>query len=1035
MSDHQPHPKEGIAWQEASLSRDDLRQMIAICDRFEAMWKAGENPRVEAYLGDAPEQLHFYLLSELRAIESELRRDLGDDTSIDSDRLKQSLSLEEDETASRHAVLRATTSKGIPSQLGDYVILREIGRGGMGVVYEAVQQSLGRHVALKILPWHQIGDSSQLERFQDEPRLAARLHHSNIVPVFGVGEDHGVHYYAMQYIKGDGLNNIIDELRALRLGQNLVPPPEGSVAEEKSFRSSASAVNLARKLLTGRFAGFPTGDGRSLDTTETKTKTATFHGPAPATSPSTVLESSTVDCTDLTDSSPHDYFREVARIGLQVAEALAYAHGQGILHRDIKPSNLLIDSSGTVWVADFGLAKAEGSDGLTRPGEIVGTLRYMAPERFKEHTDHRSDLYSLGATLYELLTLRPLFGAVNRLQLEKHIQHDAPKAPRSLDPRIPRDLETVVLKALAKDPDRRYVDAEAMAADLQRVLDDQPIEARRISSMERAWRWCCRHKAIASLLATVQVLLVVGLVGSLLAARRFDRLADETRISAAESEAVVDFLIKDMLALANPFESQGESYTVEDLLARADRAIEDEERFKDQPLVEASIRLILGHIFRSRQESEKAFPHLSRAVVLYEEHAGEADSRTLDAMTSLTWVYMTLGHTEQALRLAEQRLERSRSSSDTDHFEELKGILLLSDICTSKKLGRFDDVLDLLGPALSDFDRLGTHNAHRCYAYRIYGKALLELNRFDEAELVLLEASRVGHDNYGPDHPQVIFLDTYISQIYQRRGDLGQALLLLEAVVERARRVLPLGHSHREVPILELAELLHQSGKQEEAFELLEGEYDAFLADSGPPIVAMFFPMRQYYSMLAIAGESDRSLEVATQVIARLQGSMVETYGSVYQALPLYQNQLAWMIVTSHEALWTEENLALAIELSEATVSAALGGWDEGCYKNTLGVAQYRSGDWKGAIVALEQSDADLQGKLFCTNGFFLAMAHARLGHQELALDYYDRSVDWLEKYSPDTGEFLHFRAEAEALLRPLLLGATFPSDPFMQDE
>ena len=173
--------------------------------------------------------------------------------------------------------------------------------------------------------------------------------------------------------------------------------------------------------------------------------------------------------SDATHSSSHSlgtesqFYRSVARIGAQVADALAYAHQQGVLHRDIKPSNLLLDVAGRVWVTDFGLAKVEGSEGPTRTGDIVGTVRYMPPERFDGWSDHRSDVYSLGATLYELLTLHPLFGATRQSELIEKVLHDSPEAPRKLDPKVPRDLETIVLKAIAKEPGDRYATARRSA--------------------------------------------------------------------------------------------------------------------------------------------------------------------------------------------------------------------------------------------------------------------------------------------------------------------------------------------------------------------------------------------------------------------------------------------------------------------------------------------------------------------------------------------------------------------------------------------
>jgi serine/threonine protein kinase len=192
------------------------------------------------------------------------------------------------------------------------------------------------------------------------------------------------------------------------------------------------------------------------------------------------------------------YYRSVAQIGIQVAEALAYAHGQGVLHRDIKPSNLLLDTAGRVWITDFGLAKTEDSEELTSPGDMVGTLRCMAPERLRGQADPRSDVYSLGVTLYEMLTLQPAFQDSSRAALIDQITTTPAKPPRRIDPHIPRDLETMVLKAIAKEPGQRYASTEELAEDLRRYLGDRPIKARRSSLTERTWRWGRRNPIVAT---------------------------------------------------------------------------------------------------------------------------------------------------------------------------------------------------------------------------------------------------------------------------------------------------------------------------------------------------------------------------------------------------------------------------------------------------------------------------------------------------------------------------------------------------------
>lgn len=427
-------------------------------------------------------------------------------------------------------------------QVGDYRIMREIGRGGMGVVYEAEQSSLGRHVALKVLPVgasRPAGDGKALERFKREARAAAKLHHTNIVPVFDVGEFDDVCFYAMQFIQGKGLDVVIAELRLLRSvserkkqvtihggRQTLALPAQDLPAQV------LPAEELARSMLTGRFRA------RDLTITIAPEQPAPDFVSPPASKATIPEAASTMLSPGQTELSAADtdryhYLASVARIGRQIAAALAHAHERGIVHRDIKPSNLLLDASGIVWVTDFGLAKTEEGD-LTSPGDILGTIRYMAPERFKGHSDPRSDVYALGATLYELLVLRPAFEGCDRATLMAEIASDDPPRPRSLDRRIPRDLETIVLKAMARDPARRYATAEALADDLGRFLENRPIQARRSSSTERLWRWCRRNPAIALLLTTVFALLSCLTIGSIAVAIHNSR--QSTALATAERD-------------------------------------------------------------------------------------------------------------------------------------------------------------------------------------------------------------------------------------------------------------------------------------------------------------------------------------------------------------------------------------------------------------------------------------------------------------------------------------------------------------------
>ena len=378
-------------------------------------------------------------------------------------------------------------------RLGDYRILREVGRGGMGVVYEALQESLARRVALKVLR-SAAASPQQIRRFESEARSAAKLHHTNIVPVFGVGQEAGVHYYVMQFIPGQPLDEVLKEVRRLRqngaAGQGV---PARSIEWNSNERPDAKDVALT--LVCGIM---PTvSDAKCQIANRSTAATATLPASddlpavlAPArplahsshsSSSSDVLSSS----TDLAGSG-RLYAQAVARIGVQVADALEYAVEQGIIHRDIKPSNILLDVYGTAWVTDFGLAKVIGEEGLTATGDLVGTLRYMPPERFRGHADRRGDVYGLGLTLYELLALEPAFDESDRIQLIRRVTDEGPPRLCKDDPSIPRDLATIVHKAMSREPADRYPSAGELAADLRRFLDDRPILARRPSLMDRA---------------------------------------------------------------------------------------------------------------------------------------------------------------------------------------------------------------------------------------------------------------------------------------------------------------------------------------------------------------------------------------------------------------------------------------------------------------------------------------------------------------------------------------------------------------------
>jgi hypothetical protein len=354
----------------------------------------------------------------------------------------------------------AKAAAAIPQKLGAFTLIRQLGRGGMGIVYEATQAGMERRVALKLLPLAATLDSRQITRFQNESRAAGSLQHPNIVPVYSVGEADGVHYYAMQLIDGTSVDAWIRNRIAL-----------------------ASVPDEAR--------------GREDKTSDWQT---------------------------------------VVRWAIDSADALHSAHETGVIHRDVKPSNLMLDRDKKVWITDFGLARCQSDGSLTRSGDVVGTMRYMSPEQAMGQSalvDGRSDIYSLAATVYEMLSLRPAHAGDDGPAILKSIDHHEIVPLRQLCDHLPRDLETVIAKAMSKSRDERYETAEAFADDLRRVLADEPTIARPPTVVDHVTRWASKHRR--SVLVSI---LVVGLgfVGFAISTARYAALQKFSDAQAIRAE-------------------------------------------------------------------------------------------------------------------------------------------------------------------------------------------------------------------------------------------------------------------------------------------------------------------------------------------------------------------------------------------------------------------------------------------------------------------------------------------------------------------
>jgi serine/threonine protein kinase/Flp pilus assembly protein TadD len=867
-------------------------------------------------------------------------------------RLLPALAALDDLSGSQEPVA-SQSAPSVDAVLGDFRVVREIGRGGMGIVYEAEQLSLKRRVALKVLPFVAVLDSRQLQRFHNEAQAAASLHHTNIVPVHAIGCERGVHYYVMQFIEGQPLSAVI---HALRRQRGLEKEPEG------------------------RFGAAQCPELQTAERKRSSFSAASQDVPAAAPSIDTEPEVQAALPTKLSLAGIA-YFRAVADLTQQAAQALDHAHQRGIIHRDIKPANLLLDSDGTLWITDFGLAQVQSDTRLTLTGDLVGTLRYMSPEQAlakRVIVDHRSDIYSLGATLYELLTLEPAFSGKDREAILRQIALEEPRSPRKLNRSIPPELEIIVLKAMEKNPLDRYATAQALADDLRRYLLNEPIRARRASLLQRARKVVRRYPGVtATATIALAVGLLLGIIGLVINDRmvRREQLQKQEALNKAEQEkaiaqAVRDFLRVKLLAQANPREQTGPKLnpTIRELLDRAAKELTPDQiegQFPGQPLVQAEILRTVGDTYGGIGDYGPAISHLKRARDLQTQELGSDHPDTLATLHNLARTYLDAGQTKEAIRLLEQVRDRR---SDT------------------------------LGP--DDPDTLASVNdLSRCY---------FKLRRHDEALHLREDIAKLREARLGPDHPETLASMMNVANSYAALKRFDKALELHQETLTRRQAKLGPNHPATLQSMNNVANCYTSLGRHSEALKRHEETLALRREKLGEDDRETLQSMNNVAVDCSALGQHARALQLHEATLTRRKTKLPPGHLDTIESM----NAVAWILANCPDRKL--RNPERAVELARQTTAQAP---TEGKFWNTRGAASYRTGEWKHAVEALTESMRLHKGG-DATDWFFLAMAHWQLGDKEQGRAWYDRAVQWMDKKQPSDEELRQFRAEAAELLK-----------------
>jgi serine/threonine-protein kinase len=952
-----------------------------VCNHFDAAWRGGQRPRIEDFLQGIPDLERHRVLQELIALEVEHRHRAGEAPRPEEYQARfpsldlTGLTVLQEPLPGGDPFATVVGEKTSPPDLalpplrvvGDYELLEEIARGGMGVVFLARQRSLNRVVALKMILAGKLASAAEVQRFRAEAENAASLDHPHIVPIHEVGEHDGLPYFSMKLIEGG------------HLGQRL-----------EQFR----------------------GDPQSA-----------------------------------------------ARLVEAAAHAVHHAHQRGILHRDLKPTNILLDAEGRPHLTDFGLAKRlECAAGQTPSGAIVGTPSYMAPEQARgegKQLTTATDVWALGAILYELLTGRPPFKAATDLDTILQVVSKEPVAVRRLRPKVPRDLETVCHKCMEKDPKKRYGGAAELAEDLRRFLGGEPVAARPLEMTGRIIRWCGRKPVVAGLLAALVLVFLTGLAGVLWQWQFARRNAAEAAQNAAAFQRERDTALRQqeraenhlrilrtrldrLNNLGNAIRQRPGQYTtgkavLEEALAFYEELLPEEGSDLQLRRQAAQMYGQVGDIRYSLGQSGKAVEALRQQAdllssLLAEVPTNKESRRQLAASHLLRGnVLRDLGKVPEAREAYDQAAalyeQLHRESSGGDSGVELANTLLntstlLSPSQQAQELERlFRRMLELATAAVAADPDHPRYQFELALDLEHQGRFFLDTGRLPQAEDALRQALAIRQKLLARRYRKGE-MERYLGRNYAWLGrvlaatgkarEAEQAYRDGEKVLEQLVKEYPEAALHRTVLVDTLgllADHLKDSSRKQEVEEIrrrLIGHYEILKANASEESQYGHKLVLAYLELVSLLCQLGRQGEAAEAVRKAL---------AVDPEDPAVNNELAWFLATSAEPRLRDP--AQAVRLANKAVAAQPRSAN---YQNTLGVAHFRNGDDKAAIATLETAmGLGAGGNSF--DWFFLAMAHARLEDRDKARKWYDRAVEWMDKFEPQHEQLRRFRAEAKALL------------------